>query len=63
MISFQCFYNIEHSFFYLKLHLKLKINPKTCNLKNLEKIPQKHLAALNSLFVVCFLLLNVLFHD
>ena len=32
--------------FFYKLNLKLRIDPKMCSLRNLEKICQKHLAAL-----------------
>ena len=44
-----------NTFFDLKFNSKVKIDPKTCNVKNLEKIFQKHLETLLKLF---FLTLN-----
>ena len=36
--------NLFNTVFYFKLNFISKIEPKTCNFKNLEKIYQKHLA-------------------
>ena len=46
-VFFKYYYTIKHSF-YLKLTLKLEIDPKTSTFKKLEKFFQKPVATLTS---------------
>ena len=59
-VVLQYFFNVFilfNTFSYLRLNFKLKINPKICTFKNLEKICQKHLATLSvliqSVYIPC----------
>ena len=52
-VALEFFFNVfilSNTVSYLKLNLKLKIDPKMYNFKNLEKICQRHLVTLSNGF-------------